>query len=212
MGPETKKVTDLATETNQELILVDLDTLISLIGIKDGSTGSFVSIDFPHHEAHEGDSFISDAVSGSLGLNDTLSLAFKTPDSTKLAHIIFGLVTKAAGHICIIEGASWDNQSGSLNPIFNRRRESLNNSILLEDSGQATFTATDNIILDPTNITGGTEIHDLYTFQQQNTTFERRDDREFILKPDTTYVFQYVADSGANAGQIILIWYEHTDI
>ncbi len=180
----------------------------------DALTNALVSIEYGHHEAHEGHSFISDVVNIAMADEETLVLAFKTPIGTKRVHMLIDFATLAGGHVDIIEGPTWDSESGSLHSIYNRKREaSMINSDLLEDSGQPTFTATNNLILNPTNLAGGIIPHDLYGFgKKEKFPAQGRDTNELILKPDTQYDIKFISDAGSNKGHLILNWYEHIDI
>lgn len=167
-----------------------------------------VGIDTFHHEIHEGEFFVSDAVDTSMALNDTLILAFKTPNTTKQFHLLIEIASKSSAHVDILEGSTWNSSSGSQNPVFNRKRDSSNTTDVLEDT-TGSFIDTNNIILNPVNVAGGTEIHDFYTFIGINVGGIRADIAEIILNPNTTYAFVLTADAGSNAGHIILNWYEH---
>lgn len=168
-------------------------------------------IDFAHSEIHKGNAFISDSVDTDMNEGDTLILAFKTMSAPTRVHMIVNFAAYTGGHVDVLEGPTWDNQSGILNPIFNRKRDvSMNSSGLLEDSGQAAFTATDNVILTPTSIAGGTTIHDLWGFgKKDKITSVGRDTNEIILKPDTQYAIKLTADNNTNKGHLILNWYEY---
>ncbi len=172
-----------------------------------------VSINIGHHEVHQGESFSTDAVDTSMNDGDTIILAFKTMAAPKRTHIVSVFSSLVGAHLELIEGPTWTAESGALNPISNRRRDSANISALLENSGQAAFTATGNMILNPTGLSGGTIIAPtVYVFGRQNIAAgTARDFAERVLTPDTQYAFRSTADGAANAGQIILVWYEHTD-
>ena len=180
----------------------------------DALTGVDIGISYPHHEIHGGSSFVCDAVDIDMGDTDTLVLAFQTAAGTKRVHILVDYITLTGGHVDILEGPTWDNESGDLNPIFNRKREAaMESSNILEDSGQAPFTATDNMILNPANLAGGTIVHCLYAFGNKNQfSGGAREVDELILKPDTQYAYRFTADAASNAAQMTLNWYEHTDL
>jgi len=172
-----------------------------------------VTIDSVHHEIHEGSSFVTSSVDIAMGNGDTLVLSFKTPSGTKRVHMISDFATFAGGYLDIIEGPIWDNQTGILSSITNRKREAImNSSILLEDSGQAAFTATDNAIFNPTGLSGGTVLHTVYGFGKKDKVAPASGyQTEIILKPDTQYAYRFTSDSASNEGQITLNWYEYSD-
>ena len=178
----------------------------------DAATAALACITYEHHEIHNGDSFVTDTVDADMGNGATLILAFRTPNTAKWSHMIVGFGSKAAAHLDVIEGPTWNNQSGAQNPIYNRDRNSATSSTLLEDQSGPAFSATDNVILNPTGLAGGTIIHDLYTWSDKKVTTKDRDQAEIILDQDTQYAIRLTADAATNAGQVILNWYEHTNL
>lgn len=172
-----------------------------------------IVVDVAHHEIHEGDSFHVDAEDTSLANAATIIIAFKTMAGTKRAHMTGAFSTLVGAHVELTEGPTWDNQSGTLLPIYNRKREgSMGSSGLLEDQAQAGFVASDNMILNPTTVAGGTIISTLFAFGSKHSGgSQARGVDEWILKPETQYAIILTADGAANAAQLIIDWYEHTD-
>ncbi len=172
-----------------------------------------VMIDVSHHEIHEGDSFTCNAIDLTLASAATMSLAFKTPSGTKRVHIFHRFVTLTGGHVEVTEGPTWTNQSGAKQAIYNRKREaSMGSSGMLEDQAQAEFVASNNMILEPGSISGGTVIHTSYAFGRKNQfTGANRETDELILKPDTQYTYKFTSDAADNSANMVLDWYEHTD-
>jgi len=169
------------------------------------------AIDVPHREVHEGHSFVTNTVDTDMDAAATLILAFKTPNTPAWGHMIASFGAKATGHMDIIEGPAWTNQTGSQNPIYNRDRNSALKSAILEDQSSAAFTATENVILNPTGLTGGTIIQSIYSWSDKKTTTKDRDQAEIILAQDTQYAVRYTSDGATNAGELILNWYEHAN-
>ena len=179
---------------------------------RDDISDALIVVDYAHHEAHEGDAFETSAVDESMGDGDTVILAFKTMSAPKRMHMIMEFATLVGGHIDIIEGPTWDNQTGTLNPIYNRKREAeMGSSGVLEDQGQASFIASDNMILDPTTFAGGTAIHTHFVFGARGSPASARGVHEWLLKPDTQYGIRLTADGAANAAHMRVEWYEHSD-
>ena len=182
-------------------------------GVCDEMTNSLITISYEHHEIHEGDSFVVSIVDTTMASAETLVLAFKTPAGTKRAHLIYEYSTLTGAHCELIEGPTWDQGSGAAVTITNRlRAASPASSILLENRGQVTFTASDEMISNPTTLSGGTVIDTNYSFGSNKLPeSSRRGQHEFILKPDSTYAIRFTSDASSNKGQIIVDWYEHTD-
>ncbi len=181
----------------------------------DALTHTLQVISYPHHEIHGGSSFLSDIVDESMGDDDTLILAFKTPPGSKRIHLLIEASTLVGGDVVLWENPSWASESGSLNPIINRNRQAtMDSSILLEDQAQAAFTASDNLVGNPTDwsTVEATELHHVYAWGLNNRAVAgaARDVNEWILKPGTKYGIIFTADGGSNKAQVILNWYEHT--
>lgn len=180
----------------------------------DSSTRAQVSITYAHHEIHGGSSYTCQLVSESLADNASIAIAFKTPNTAKWLHLIPAFVAKAAGHLKIVENATWVASTGNTSlPVYNRNRNSLNTTGIEENTTVATFTGTGNAIANPLGLSeaGGTVIEKFYAFSDKKIGTEQRGTEELILKQDTKYSFVYKADAATNAAHIILNFYEHTN-
>lgn len=175
-----------------------------------------IFINVEHHEVHEGCSFERHISSVNLAVT-TLNVAFKTLAGTKLAHMLFGFASNDEIHFEVIEGATWNQGSGTALNIFNENRNNGSNStVILEDKNQAQFTASNQVIKDVVNVAGGTSIEpDRYTYNAglgAATVAETREaGHEWILKNDTTYVIRITQTDGDCKMSIDLHWYEHLD-
>jgi hypothetical protein len=173
-----------------------------------------VRIDFEHNEVHRGDSYTVNLVDTSMADTETINIAFKTPNTTKYINMSIDWVTKAGGHLELIEAPTWTNQSGTSIAIINRNRVSSNSSGLLHDLTTTTFAAASKVSANVTTIltTNATTIDVSYLFGSATKgEAESRGHSEFILNADTQYVIRYTADGGTNAGFIKLIWNEYKD-
>ena len=215
LGPSVETRTFLDDDGNtvhrQVVVLGDPTNGDSVGGI-DKVSGALAVVSFAHHEIHEGDSFFADVVDLVMANADTINIVFKTPPGTKRAHMTFGFSTAVGGHVDVLEGPTWNQGTGTAVGIFNRKREAtMNSSMLLEDLNQVAFTASDELILNPTGLAGGTTIHDVYAFGAQKVPAGGREENEILLLPDSTYCMCFTADGANNKGQLVLNWYEHTD-
>jgi hypothetical protein len=181
----------------------------------DPLTNSKTTVVFEHHEIHEGDSFNVHVESGSLAAAATYSIAFKTENSTKRIHLLINYATKTGGKMSLYEGATWTTNTGTLATIYNKKRQSsMNSSSLLEDlTSTPTFAANDKVLIDPTIAALGTVIpwQDVAYGAVNRPATGGRATNERILKPDTTYVIQFVSGAASNQVFVELDWYEHTD-
>lgn len=183
----------------------------------DELTGAMITITSQHYEVHEGHYFKSDIEDLSMADTANLTFAFKTMAGTKTAHIWIEFTTLVGGHFRIWEDVTWTTNTGTLVPIYNRKREaSMNSSGLLEDkTATPVFTATDNVLLNPDglDISSATLLHHFIAWGKKEKLQAQgaRDAEELILKPDTQYAITFTSSGGSNKAQMILNWYEHTD-
>ena len=200
------------------LALLVLVVIVSTGCLADEMTGVVTVITYPHEEVHEGHSFFTDYVDATLAINETIVMVFRTPVGTTRAHMTGEFTTLVGGNIQVWEDPIWTTNTGVLNPIMNRFREPImDSSILLEDlTATPLFTATDNILVNVAglNTAGATSLHHFYAWgaQGRGARGGARDSEEIILEADTQYAIVFTSVANNNSAQIILNWYEHTDI
>ena len=165
-------------------------------------------IDFPHHEIHEGDSFVSDH-EATLASAGTIVLSFKTSDTAKWAHMVFMARASGEANILIIENPTITAGTGTLHPVYNRNRNSATVTTL-SDSSTGSFVAG-NITLGATQ-SGGTVIYDEHFGSGQKVGGSSVGRDEFILKQNTNYTIILTSEAAANDCETILDWYEHTSV
>ena len=203
------EVDAISSELMHVMSLADVDG--KSISMRDTLFPIPVTIDSAHHEVHEGDAFEACVVNDSMGSGATLALAFKTAAGTKRMHLLMAFDTAAGGHLELLEGATWDAESGTEATIHNRKRETtMASSGVLADQAQAGFLASDVMHKDPSTL-AGTAICAQYAFGANKTPAGARGAAEWILKPETQYAVRLTADNASNGGFIGLTWYEHTD-
>lgn len=172
-----------------------------------------IFMDTYKHGVHMGRAFATCSVDTTMALNETLVIAFKTPTGNCWFHSVAAYSCKAAGHLNILEAPTWDALSGSQLPVHNRNRNSSYLSTILENqSDPIGFIASQNAILNPDNLAGGTAIRSDYVFADKKMGGGDRQEIEFMLKADTAYAIRFTADIGTNAAQIRMIWFEHTNM
>lgn len=172
-----------------------------------------VGINVGHYQIHEGFSY-ERHIDSANALVAGLNIAFKTLPGTKLAHILFGWSSSDEILFEILEGATWTQGSGTALPLSNLNRNAGNSTVILEDKNQPTFTASNQIIKDVTNIAGGTTFENQYTYNASLGASviaeSRQAAHEWVLKPDTTYVVRMTETDDNCKMSITLHWYEKT--
>lgn len=166
-----------------------------------------------HQAIHEATSFERHIDSANLAVA-SLNVAFKTLAGTKRAHMLFGWSSNDEILYEIIEGATWDQASGTALDIFEHSRGDGSSTLILEDKNQPTFTASNQVIKDVTTIAGGTTFENQYAYNASLGAVVDAETRfathEWILKADTTYVVRATKTDANCKISIDLHWYEHT--
>ena len=183
------------TDRNDILnVLKALEYIIA--NTKDPSTLAGLWIDFPHHQIHEGDSYVAsyapDTVKGDgAGINITL----KTPDNTKWLHMQAKASAALGAFFTITRGPTFTG--GTAQAGFNRNQNSTNPT----GASDVKFDCTPS---------GGTVVHTELMGSGKKGGSGSRGTEEFMLKQNTVYVFTVTSDVASNKLGLDLSWYEHT--
>lgn len=177
----------------------------------DEITHTLQTIDYAHHEIHGGSTFCTRHYDGTMSNGDTIIFAFKVPSGTKKPHLLIQFTANANTHVDLCEGATWTTSTGSQNIIADHNRETANTSFLQEDTG-GSFSATGNVVLNPSGFSAGTIIDQWYSFgeKEKQETGARGTD-EWVLNNDTQYAIRLVSDEDNNMAFLKAVWYEHQD-
>lgn len=187
-----------------------LDELLVL----DSLSKTLIFITDSHHRIHIGESFTVNAVDETLANTDTIIISFKTPSLDREVHMFLFFSTLVGGSLELWEGVTWDTNTGTATAIINRKRDlnPLFSGMLEDKTDTPRFTATGNILVNPTNLGTGSAV----SLDKQYAWGERgkvgagflRDEHEFILMPDTQYAVVFTAIGGSNKAQVTLNWHE----
>jgi len=189
----------------------------------DGSFNSLIAIAVQHHEIHEGDAFSANYEQSVSDTGNQSVIAFNTPDTTKWIHMVMtGHVTSIA-RISVAEITSIDVDEGTQLTIYNRNRNSANESVVtsietVPVANKATsYTAaqvaganiTETTRLDSVVI-GSPGVGGSGSGSGGGSAGGRF---EFILKQNTQYAFIIESlDDSDNTHTVDMNWYEHTAI
>jgi hypothetical protein len=168
-----------------------------------------VGIDVAHHEVHEGDSYSLFVQEVGISDTETIEILIETPavaDPQKRVHLIASHEGSVA-HIFTIEQAATYSSGGTAATAINRQFGSIKTTAL-----QSAYTGitSGNIV---TGGTPATKWSELLGAGRTNGGGNRGTD-EFVLAPNTEYLFQLTSAGGAGSAcnaWIGLVWYEHTD-
>lgn len=161
----------------------------------DPSTEAMPTVEYAHHEIHEGDHYF---VKGWMDLTNGQVFDFlaTTPDTLKWAHMLVEFGAEAESNITIYEGTT-TSADGTPVTAVNRDRNSSNTAGLV-----ITHTPT---------VTGvGTQIASYKMGSMQKSGGTVRANAELILKQNTKYLIRITNDTALNNWLDYLAdWYEH---
>ena len=165
--------------------------------------------DKAHFEVHEGDHYLAWLADESMADGDKITFVFKTPDTDKHIHMIINWACLVAGHVSIMEGATWTRGAGGTTSIFNNRRQDPNTSGLLNNEAQTDFNQGSLLGNTPQSLVNTLVVFQEWLFGAANKGGgPSRGISELVLKKDTQYAIQLEADGANNAGFLQLSWYE----
>ena len=175
----------------------------------DAATGALAIVDYPHHEVHEGEAYELSAIDVDLDTADKLTIAFKTPDTTKWLHCVVLASNSSASKLEVLRGPTITNGTGSDMVPYNRNHNSQNTSGVSSIkatpvAGQATLT--------PTITVDGTAVHTqvLGTGKDKGSSGSRGDE-ERVLAQNTVYAFRITGLADNGLASLSVSYYEHTD-
>lgn len=164
----------------------------------DKFTRALNTIDYEHHEIHDGSHFFyTNPVA--LASGDTQCYLFTTPNTTKWAHLTFEATGSAITDIRLLEGG--DRIGDIVATPFNSDRNSGTTSGMLLYSSITTEGTTD-----------GTLIWRIKSGAAQGASSSPsigQRGNEVILKQNTKYLFCFVSGTADNLINLQLNWYEH---
>jgi len=167
---------------------------------QDQYTNAMITIDYEHHEIHEGAHFfICDTIT--LGSGDSVMFAMKTDAGPKEVHLAWDIFGSKGIFLEIFEGAgiTWDG---------------ANATIRNNDRNSATVSTVDSLQADPTVVSLGTRIQvdigGTATNPASGIPGVASRNRELILKKGTVYLFTITSQAASNIIGYCGQWYEPT--
>lgn len=166
----------------------------------DGSTHAVLTVDYPHHELHEGNMYSAGTVTD-LASGGTVHLMITAPDTTKWVHLLGGVNVEAESTIKWYENPTSPTGGGTITPRnHNRNSSNTSSAVVVGTVGNLTGTAGDVL---------------LYQSAVGSGRFEggsEREANEWILKQNEQYILEIVNNSTGNSlTSANFVWYEHTD-
>lgn len=171
---------------------------------KDTATGSSTTIDYSHHEVHEGDHY---CITGSTSVTNGQVVEFiiKTPDTTKWAHMVWDYSgnTSVFTHVAY-EGVTISTENATAITPLNNNRNSSNTSGLQVWVSTGTGVTSSTILDGPFTIGSSGN-------PQSRVGGSQSHEQERILKQNTWYVWRFTNGADTQVINFRANWYEHTD-
>lgn len=167
-----------------------------LIDNVDKHTNAVLTIDYAHHEIHDGSSFTTDHTV-ELGNGAVIDVQLLTPDSLKYCHLLYTILCELEAEVKVYEGIT--STVGTGLTIYNRDRNS--------------GSASGCVAVHTPSVTGtGVLLRTKHFGTGKAVGGQTHDADEWILKANTKYLFRLTnATTSANYVTIMLNWYEHTN-
>jgi len=169
----------------------------------DDSTAALTTIDYAHHEIHEGDAYFAvySALKDTAG---TIEVRIQTPDTTKWAHMTIVVDFAIAGTAELWLGTTkTHNATNAITPM-NRNHNSTSTSGLTichtPDGAEGAAASLTQYV--GASAVGG----------RVSVGGSAASRNEFILDQNNDYLIRATSRADGNAMSIILDWYEHTDV
>ena len=164
-------------------------------------------VDIAHHEVHEGDMYSTNLYDEDAANNHVVNIFILTPATAtpqKHMHMITQHSGSGEHYYSITEGCTYSSSGVAVTPT-NRHRGSVKTSSV--QSAYSGSTKGSNAVV----VTGGTVIWDDWTGAGKSIGGEGRSLEEWILAPNTGYLYQIQSKAAGIQIDLEAIWYEHTD-
>ena len=177
----------------------------------DPATSALMTITYPHHEIHAGDSFVLFVEDVDIDAAEVLIIAFTTADATRWLHAVVVAANSAACRFEILEGPTITDDTGTDLVPYNRNRNSATVSTVRSIKAVAVANqATRN----PTITGDGTVIwsETMGGYKNASGSAGSATRQEWIFDQGVTYAFRITAIANDGVASIAVNWYEHINV
>lgn len=172
------------------------DTIVKMVRL-DAATEALITVDYAHHEIHDGTNFCVKGIGELTGAGAQFLIGITTPDTTKYAHFIEELASGDEYTIEMFEGSAFTG--GTPISVMNCNRNSAT-------------VATVSLVSAPTVSNVGTLMRAFKTGSGRSVGGSAGGRAEMILKRNTKYLFRFThVPTGTGWFGYLFDWYEHTN-
>ncbi len=168
---------------------------------KDPATGTLQTIDYVHHEVHDGRHFTFSAYDNDLDTDGVIEYILTTPDTTRWSHIVFTFFGALETLFELYETTT--HALGALQTSYNNDRNSSNTAGMTIHANGGT--GADGTLIDAVSV----GVDDGGGANRVAGGGASRGDQEWILKQNTKYLVRVKSGTDNNNCSLILSWYEH---
>ena len=173
--------------------------------IYDGISNAIRTIDYSHHEIHDGSHFYIKGfttLGNDPGVDDILRVTLTTPDTGSWAHFVWSIRSTGILEISLEEAPSGGMANGSpVTPLNNNRNSTKTSGIVISSGTDVATNPGTELDKDKWGVAG---------FKDDAGGGAARTD-ELILKQNTIYLRTFTSSTAANIVQFKASWYEHTN-
>lgn len=166
-----------------------------------------LAIDVAHHEIHEGDAYSLTNTDSVAANNEVVQIYLIAPAVSvpqKRMHLVLNTSGTGAHTVTVTEGITFSS-GGAAAVAVNRRRDSAKTS-----ASQTPKIGSDKSA-NKITYTGGTIIWQQDLGSGKTAGSEGRGTTEWILAPNTEYIFEVASGATSTAIALSATWYEHSD-
>lgn len=180
------------------------------IRTRDTLSNAIKNISYTHSEIHAGNSYRISVGNTSLAAGLTSSIAFLTPPSGPLLHVVPIFQASGLATFEILEAPTITVDSGTIVNAIQRYRGHANTSQIISletipQQSKANNTSTITVV-------GTILLREYFGGIAPKTPGSSRDVSEWILAPNTIYAFLITSGAAGNVVNLDLIWYEHENV
>ena len=177
----------------------------------DKTTNTIQTIDYAHHEIHAGSSFHAYAYNASVSTAGTINIYIKTKSTAPFCHVFGQWSSGGAAIYRIYEAPTITANTGTNgNAIINHNR-----NLTATTSGcldNATVPVANKYGTGVTKTVDGTILLVEYSGVGKTIGGSGRNESEYVLLPNTVYLFEVEAVGNNIALNVAIDYYEHTNI
>lgn len=166
----------------------------------DRITRALATLDYTHHEVHDGDAYLASYTVAALASGSNLDILLVTPNTNTRIHIIYRIRSTLVTTLTLYEGTTTVSD-GTTIATGNADRNSSNTAGLLVYHTPSFGAVGTQIFTDTWGLAAGAQV---------KVGGESESLEEIVLKKNTKYLLRINSGTADNRISVKARWYEHT--